>query len=460
MPILDNVAPIDDPAEYQGLLQDLQANILSAHGKPCAEYFFVQFGDAVPRARLLLALLACDPSERARAVRDKPALSDGFAALFEGGALANVHATSEWQVSEGGRRERRERASAVDLPLLAMLAASGYEKLGTKAPEEPAFLTGMVKRGERLNDRPKAEWGKGYADTEFDALVVLAFDPELAGSEAKVAALAALLGTLVVHRERGFTLRNPSNDPVEPFGFRDNLSQPIFYASDLERVRPFQGKAAEPLGGRWRSFAPLNTVLVPDPAGTSAHPCGTFVVFRKLRQNVEEFNRQVGALATKLDRSPGDVAADLFGRTREGWPLAGTEDRDNMNDFNFTADSRCPLHAHIRKANPRNDSYSRQRRIVRRGLAYRSEAGEVGLLFLCAQSNIEKQFEAIQQWMNTTIKEGADPIAGQPLGPNRISLRDRNGNTAGRIHTFESPVSLQGGEYFFMPSLSALKALQ
>lgn len=463
--LLDNVgAPIGsaDP-KYATLLKDLQANILSSHGKPSAEYFFLEFREKDSRARQLLGLLASDKAERAAASQTNGELRESFPSLF-GKVLANVHVSSEWQVSGGGSGQRTQRDDAVPFPLLVMLTARGYAKLGeqTTAPDDPAFSAGMAARGDLLNDPAQADWDKGYAGTKFDALVILAFDSEDARYEKTIAALAGLLAAFTTHREQGFTRRGWNSDPVEPFGFRDNLSQPIFYASGLSRVRRFQGKAAEPRGNRWRSFEPLKTVLVADPGGKAPHACGTYVVFRKLRQDVDSFTNQVNALATKLDRSPGEVAADLFGRTREGWPLAATPNTDDMNDFDFSADSGCPLHAHIRKANPRNANYApHERRIVRRGLTYQTagEGGETGLLFLCKQSNIAKQFEATQRWMNDTLEGGADPIAGQPRTTNRIALKDRNGVVAGRIHAFERTVSMKGGDYFFMPSLSALKAL-
>jgi Dyp-type peroxidase family len=460
--LLQNVgAPIDDLREYQALLEDLQANIISSHGQPCAHYFFLTFDKGGVRdARQVLTLLAHGSVERGQLAEKAPDLRERFHALF--GALENVHVTSEWEASTEKRRKGRDTNR---FPVLVMISKSGYAKLGGSVPDDQAFRAGMEARGELLNDPQKRDWAAGYSETTFDALVVLAADPTNAQYESVREALSKLLGPWCVHKEFGFTMRDRNSDPIEPFGFRDHLSQPLFYARDLERVKKFQGKAADPKGGRWRTFEPLSSVLVPDPNGDPSRACGTYVVFRKLRQDVEAFTRQVQELASKLDRPPGEVAADLVGRTREGWPLAKTDDPDNMNDFDFSSGSRCPLHAHIRKANPREARYApHQRRIVRRGLAYREKNAqgapvETGLLFVCAQSNIEKQFETIQRWLNDTIEGGADPIAGQPRHPNNIALRDRQGNLAGRIHTFEATVSLRGGEYFFMPSLSAIKAL-
>ncbi|GAB2766009.1 hypothetical protein [Streptomyces bullii] len=128
-------------------------------------------------------------------------------------------------------------------------------------------------------------------------------------------------------------------------------------------------------------------------------------------------------------------------------------------------------------------------RIVRRAVSYGKvtlqpgKDDKVGLLFLCAQSSIADQFEFIQnQWANNKDflrdKSGLDPVIGtrkldQP-NPDPIVNGDwpklygsRNELDFSKVppavvgHTFSEHVgervTMKGGEYFFVPSLSALR---
>jgi deferrochelatase/peroxidase EfeB len=155
------------------------------------------------------------------------------------------------------------------------------------------------------------------------------------------------------------------------------------------------------------------------------------------------------------------------------------------NNFNYQPDLtglRCPLHAHIRKMNPRGEaeaeieSEERQHRIARRGITYgerydglqdRPAVGElpsknVGLLFMCFQSNIENQFEFLQKrWANRKDLPRADsfidPVIGQHHAPEDQRWSVAWGDANKVSFSFHGFVKLKGGEYFFAPSISALK---
>jgi deferrochelatase/peroxidase EfeB len=84
-------------------------------------------------------------------------------------------------------------------------------------------------------------------------------------------------------------------------------------------------------------------------------------VFRKLKQYVSGFNQAVRQLAHELNISEEFAFAQTVGRFKDGTPLALTAQPQPefvrpINNFNYQGDShglKCPLHAHIRKTNPR-----------------------------------------------------------------------------------------------------------
>src|SRR6185503_11501093 len=122
-----------------------------------------------------------------------------------------------------------------------------------------------------------------------------------------------------------------------------------------------------------------------------------FAVFRNLEQHVSEFEKYV---ADQNRESPGeDVAVKMMGRTREGDPLArpGYE-----NDFTYNDDpggARCPIGAHVRRANPRKPGLGTHR-LIRRGMPYTGAPNAPdrrGLYFVAMNASIENQFEFLQK---------------------------------------------------------------
>lgn len=162
------------------------------------------------------------------------------------------------------------------------------------------------------------------------------------------------------------------------------------------------------------------------------------------------------------------------------------------NDFLFGTEDpqglKCPYGAHIRRANPRDSlapksqyqiDISNRHRLLRRGRPYVKSEDQAtiaqggdpaeGLLFMCLNSDIERQFEFVQQtWMTARIFHGLederDPIVA-------AKEADENGTPVlgkftiptsfGPIQLDDVPpfVTITNGGYFFMPSRSAIRFL-
>jgi len=207
---------------------------------------------------------------------------------------------------------------------------------------------------------------------------------------------------------------------------------------------------------------------------------GTFLVIRQLSQDVDGFNQHIRSVANEMEMTPDELAEKLVGRTKDG-ALLGRDRSDISNNRGFAEDDSdgyyCPLGSHVRRANPRDDgghnekarrnklSAANNHRILRRGRNYtlddeqanRYKQPNRGLLFMCINTDIRRQFEFIQTtWLNSrqfsSLNE-TDPLLGA-TGTSTIQ------STPLRIKpTIQTFVELVGGDYFFMPSISALNYL-
>jgi Dyp-type peroxidase family len=228
---------------------------------------------------------------------------------------------------------------------------------------------------------------------------------------------------------------------------------------------------------------------------------GSYMVFRRLEQKVPEFRRFVRESAARLGIDPELLAARMVGRWKSGAPLELAPLRDDAalgrdekrnNDFGFGDDRyqrKCPYAAHIRKVYPRDDvalAEAQRHRIIRAGIPFGPEVqpGETttrhsrGLMFVCYQTSIERQFEFIQRnYANNpdfvrgkmrpgggAVSPGFDPIIGQAPGGGAREMEEPFSNypSGNRRTTLEMPrqfVVLTAAAYFFMPSISALRTV-
>lgn len=240
---------------------------------------------------------------------------------------------------------------------------------------------------------------------------------------------------------------------------------------------------------------------------------GSFLVVRKLRQDIGELEAALDAGVDAMPSPPQDADAAhwrkaqrelLLAKMMGRWPMDAAEPGKALassfgksgNDFNFNNDARgglCPFHAHIRRANPRDTSFpeppgARPARLVRRGMAYgpkhdprvadaalraASLAQERGMVFMAYNASIGEQFEVVQRWLSGGNSSGSysgqsDPFLGlaEPGRP-RVFRFEHDEAVVGmrldgsrRAHDEPRPfVRLEWGLYLFTPSISALRAL-
>lgn len=269
----------------------------------------------------------------------------------------------------------------------------------------------------------------------------------------------------------------------EHFGYLDGVSHPAVEGSGI----PGSNEWEAPLkGGEFVLGYPdeIGGVQTPQPAVLGRN--GSYAVFRKLHQNVAEFRRYL------RDNSTGEqdeelIAAKIMGRWRSGAPLALAPQRDDpalgadphrRNTFLYEQDDPTgfitPGGCHIRRANPRDSSVAgevRLHRMIRRGAVYgpplpggvlEDDGVDRGLMFAFIGAHLGRQFEFVQsEWMNDGVFFGAghtkDPVVGFADGETGYTIPRRP--VRRRLAPLPRFVVVRGGEYCFLPSLSALRWL-
>jgi Dyp-type peroxidase family len=238
---------------------------------------------------------------------------------------------------------------------------------------------------------------------------------------------------------------------------------------------------------------------------------GTYVVYRKLRQHVVTFWQFLAAEAQRIDGRVSTsrmlwLAAKMVGRSPAGDPLVShPEQLKHQDDFLYAEQDPeglfCPFGSHLRRSNPRDmllpgtpkaalEAVSRHR-IMRRGRVYGEPLFDLSLLdgvpddaklqflltlteddtdrglhFLCVNTNIQRQFEFIQDnWTNNPdfnkLYQNKDPIIGDNAHSQQAPSYMTIPQTPVRYRTQALPrfVTVLGGAYLFMPSLTALRFL-
>ncbi|MDP1559296.1 MAG: hypothetical protein Q8K59_06695 [Nitrosomonas sp.] len=305
----------------------------------------------------------------------------------------------------------------------------------------------------------------------------------------------------------------------EHFGYTDGISDPVFEGQTNNQARVL-GRGKLTSTGGWEPLATGEFILghideAMEYPNTAPRPDllsnnGTYMVYRKLHENVGSFNRFLDEQSESFPGSKEMLAAKFSGRWRDnGAPVVNAPDdasktewdkkyaaadpaaqRRMLTDFNYNDDisgAKCPLSAHTRRINPRGslefgvkDAFDtpgalvNRRRILRRGLPYgivkdaSKDDGNHGIIFMVINVDIKRQFEFVQQqWINfgNDFKQGndRDVLLGNQSAQNPgrvvIQVEPGSGKPPHFVTNIPRLVETRGGDYFFIPSITALKMI-
>lgn len=315
------------------------------------------------------------------------------------------------------------------LNLLGLTEKTGDGRFDVFCMRDNKTMLGDRMQWDKVFDKPGFDPIHGTANVDRGALhgvvVIAACDPEKVQEGVKAA--SELFSETIDIREviEGKT-RPGEMDGHEHFGYMDGISQPAMRGL----ICPCPGQTEVDVGV-------LITGYEGDPVRENRPTWGkdgTFMVFKKLEQDVPGFNEYklkngprwrefvppvlVEPSQTLTDEESSELfGARLFGRFQSGAPLplcpvfddpelAKDKNRNNNFDYSITGipeptDKFCPFTAHMRKVNPRNlgpyldKKFIESSSILRTGIPFGDELPAQtprGLLFVCYQSNLDSGF--------------------------------------------------------------------
>lgn len=457
---------------------DLQGFVLRGYNMPYARYSFLNFKSAAGARAFIHSLLGVVTTGQ----------------LWDQGkpqSTVNIAFTHKGLV-------------ALELPLATLISF----------PVE--FQQGMRARGNILGDTGvncADHWDSIWKRSEVHAwLGINAVTPD--ALEARFAQLQTLMsqadGVSVLDSQDAAAIVEDGKVTLkEHFGYTDGFGNPD-YLGVCRSTQPGQGKLMP--DGTWEPLATGELLLgyadeagelpvAPVPHVLASN--GTFMVYRKLHQNVGSFRRFLDKWATRYgagdDYAREKLASKFIGRWRDGTPVETSPDQqdpgiwqDPNRSTNFTygddaGGTRCPIGAHIRRVNPR-DAFGFQgklinrRRITRRGMPYgpfapgdhtatETEAKELdeverGVIFMALNASISRQFEFVQQqWIgygnDAHLGNEKDLLLGNHCEGDKYAIQGDTTPSNPPFFCADLPnfVELRGGEYFFLPSITALGML-
>lgn len=435
------------------------------------------------------------------------------------------------------RRLGRDPDNVDFLFLNCALTANGLRKLGVDGVEQfddAAFKLGLEARAGGIGDPPASSglpgapdaWLFGAGRRQVDVLVTLAADDQqwVVRAERDLVDSARGAGLQRVHVDRG-RVRPGDMAGHEHFGFKDGVSIPAIRGRTSpgtdDFVEPRRWPADSAFDDLRQRFAEPGRPLIwpghflfgqlrqkrddptePRPSSEPPGPAwardGSFLVYRRLAQNVLAFHSFLKIAAEKLreqgfapDLTPQRLGALLVGRWESGWPIMRDDKIDRgpnqpgENYFTFSEATTiplpddpnplnpvdpngrvCPFAAHIRKVQPRDDSTdiggmerTFQKAILRRGITFGPELtdadAERGLLFVSFQTSIVEQFEFLMsEWVNQPNKPhsggGVDPVISTARN---ATIKISNGQAEFDLEIPGGWVFATGGAYLFAPGI-------
>ena len=462
--------------------KDVQGLVVSSYSKlPCSSYLLLRISNPAAARKWLAQHMAEITISESRHAPFQTNLAFTVTGLKSLGLSEQVLSTFSRPFQEGMATEHRQRV------------------LGDQEENDPA------------------KWTWGGKDNPVDALLLIyAQDEDVLNAQRRQRQqeLAANGFSEVAVLTAG---RQP--DSHEHFGFNDGIGQPVMEGTGNRQRQLVRTKHATelPAGEFLMSYTNVYGVTADSPVVAAADDPrkllpdvpddttglhaqsgmrdlgrnGTYLVFRQLVQDVAKF----WGFVDQATRDSGDplaperLAAKFVGRWKSGAPLvlSPTGDDPNLgseNNFSYLDKDpkgfRCPIGSHIRRSNPRDAqgpdaqtalTSANRHRILRRGRSYGPRAKDPrvadgidrGLIFICLNSDIERQFEFVQQtWINNPVFGGldgeVDPLVGNlPKGDCIFTVQGEPLRT--RVHGLSRFVTVKGGAYFFLPSIRALTYL-
>ncbi len=487
-------------------LMDIQGNVLRAYGRfsfPVARYLFLRIHDGDQGRMFIRAVTgrvttAANWGSGPNAI-EKPTATTNIAFTYDG-------------------------LEALELPRDSL---AGFP---------PEFAMGMKKRKDILgDDGPSApeHWDKVWQGEPVHMFISInAQQPQYLEARTKwilelvnnsAGAVSLVLGHRghdgadnLPYQDAKVVLENGMPSSKEHFGYADGIGDPVFEGlpGAPERVL---GRGKQIRGG-WAPLATGEFILghldeareypaAPDPFLLSRN--GSFMVYRKLHQNVGTFNAYLDKEGASYPGGREQLAAKFVGRWRDnGAPLAHAPDMESkkawdarfaqatekeqdkmLSDFTFDDDpngAKCPFSSHLRRINPRASlehetgafdtpgALSDRRRVLRRGLPYgdvydsKSDHGNHGIVIMMMGASISRQFEFVQQqWLNygNDFRAGNDKeiILGNhkrnPPSKAVIQVDPDGDGVPYFLQNIPRLVETRGGDYFFVPSMTALRMI-
>ena len=426
-----------------------------------------------------------------------------------------ITTAEDWHVGFGpgpqddpaaGPRRKPDYCLNIGITWAGLVALEVEERVPTLSFKSfGAFIEGAAPRAELIGDTGASapqKWIDCFGKGDDHVLVTLhAISPEALNGYSDRLCDWFTEGNAFreIWRQDGMALMEMQNGQPVPtskvhLGYTDGITTPTIRGGP-EEYPPDHQRPCEPWLFVLREEA--ENYVVPEPRQLGLN--GSFAVFKKVETDVVGFEDFLQSNKDRID--PELLAAKVLGRWRNGVPLALSPDTDSpaggispeqLNDFGYVdADGagdpkgiHCPVGAHIRRVNPRDQPVAGQglpggsnnsHRLIRRGLPYGPtydpgepyDGIERGMLFLFINANIENQYEfVLRQWVNDSEFAGGvrlhpkskDPLIGtQKPAESIFVIQQANGDPPIEVTGLSSFVTTKAAAYVFLPSITAIK---